>query len=184
MIVAIIWAKLWESQPMSVPASEPFPPPAHKVPYFQGAFFWYVAWRIALTVAFMMGTFVYFFVAGMLFPEQVDALLEQTGSWEKAANIIMIVLSLLLCILVAGRYELGFGKGFLLFFAGNFVSNIICAPLYGVALMGDDNAGMGWVAGYLLLILIYAGGCAFFMWRKRKELVEAKAQTVAISTFD
>jgi hypothetical protein len=132
----------------------------------------------------MLVTFVYFFVAGMLFPEQVDALLEQTTSWEKAANVVLIVLSLLLCIFVAGRYELGFGKGFLLFFAGNFVSNFICLPLYGVAMMGDDNAGMGWLAGYVLLILAYAGGCAFFMWRKRKEMVAVRAQTAAISTFD
>ena len=169
---------------MSVPASEPLPPPAHKEPYFKGAFFWFVAWRILLTVAIMAGTFAYFFIAGMLYPEQIDALLEQSTAWEKAANIIGIILAIILCIFVAGRYELGFGKGIGLFFAGSVAANIICLPLYGVAMMGEGDVGMGWLAGLLLLILAYSGGCAYFMWRKRKALVAARIQTAAISTFD
>ena len=169
---------------MSVLASDPNPPPARKEPYFKGAFFWFVAWRILLTVAFMVGTFAYFFIAAMLFPENAGALLEQTEAWEKAANFIGIILAIILCVFVAGRYELGFGKGTGLFFAGSVAANIICLPLYGVAMMGDENAGMGWLAGLLLLILAYTGGCVYLMWRKRKELVAIKTQTAAIATFD
>src|SRR4249920_1664941 len=115
---------------MSLPASEPIPPPARKEPYFNGAFFWFVAWRILLNVAFMVGTFAYFFIAGTLFPENAEALLEQTESLEEAANVIGIIMAIILCVFVAGRYELGFGKGTGLFFAGSVAANLICLPLY------------------------------------------------------
>jgi hypothetical protein len=170
---------------MPTPAPVPQLPPLARQPYFKGALFWYVAWRVALTTAIAGGTFAYFFLSAILYPEEVDALLAYAEDWDRAANGITILVSIVLCIVVAGRHELSFGRGVLLFVAGNFISNAICLPFYVLAMAGDDdNVPPGWVWAYAATVGIYAVGCGIAMYYRRRRMLTVKRQRDVVSVFD
>jgi hypothetical protein len=169
---------------MSVPASEPLLPPAHKVPYFKGAFFWYVALQVALSTAIFIAVSVYFFTAGMLYADDPAALQAQAAVFDKAAQPIGSILTLILCMNVAKRHKTGFGRGILLFFAGNITAAAICIPLIAVAMMGEENASLTWLAGYLFTIVVYAVGCIVIVVRRRRKDAASRLQRESIARFD
>ncbi len=169
---------------MSVPASEPLPPPARKVPYFKGAFFWYVVLQVTLSTAIMIAVSVYFFTAGVIYADNPEALEAQSDFFDKAVQPIGSILTLALCMNVAKRHGTGFGRGILLFFGGNITATAICIPLIAAAMLGEENAGMTWLAGYLFTIVVYAVGCIVVIVRRRRKDAASRLQRDSIARFD
>lgn len=168
---------------MSVPASQPFPPPAHKEPYFKGAFFWYVVLQVLMTTVIAAGTFVYFFTAGALYPENLNNLIAQATSWESVSRGVGFVLTLLLCIAVAKRHEIG-SRGVGLFFAGNITSTIICVPMIAYAVYGNTHPTTTWAATYFAGIIVYGIACGVLIYRRRRQQATRRSQREVVEVFD
>jgi hypothetical protein len=155
-----------------------------KTPYFKGAFFWYVVLQVSFTVAMAGGGFVFFFAAGALYPENVDSIVASANTWESASRLIGFAATLALCIVVSRRHEIGFGRGVGLFFAGNFTSTLICLPLLGLGVYGDEHPSLTWAIGYFSMIVAYGIVCAYLIIRRRRQMLTSRRQRDVVEAFD
>lgn len=169
---------------MSVPASEPFPPPAHKQPYFKGAFFWYVTLQVTFLVALLTAITIYFFLAGIIYMDNPSAIDAQLEFVIKAVQPVASMVTIILCIGVARTHDTGFGRGILLFFGGNIVATIVSLPLIVVCVLSGEDSGLGWLGAFLLTLLVYWTGCIILIVRRRRKDAASRVRQEAITSFE
>jgi len=124
--------------------SMPTDPPRRKVPYFKGAFFWYVTLQVTLTVGLLTAILVYFFIVAIIYFGNPNAYQAHVPFMAQGLQFIAFPIAIALCITVARRHHTGFGRGILLFFAGNIAAGIASLPLIAAPILGGKRGGLGW----------------------------------------
>jgi hypothetical protein len=146
------------------------------------AFFWYVVWRVGLSTAIGLCSFVYFIVVGVIDAANAAAFQAEAEAWIGEHRLVAVALSVVLCIAVASWYRIGFWRAAVVFIAGSLIATIICIPMFAAAYIGDRYPGTIWAVGYFAILVLYAVGCGYVIIRRRRQ-TRRRYRTVA-EVFD
>lgn len=146
------------------------------------AFFWYVLWRVGLATAIGLFSFVHFVVVNALDLANAAALQVTAEEWIGEHWPVAIALSVILCIVIASWYRIGFWRCVVVFIAGSIIATLICIPMLAVSYAGNYLPDPIWVLGYFATLVLYAIGCGYAAIRRHRRT--ARRQRIEIEIFD